>query len=146
MRVVYSPAHLAHDTVTETVSAAWIPANEVAERAERIRATLEADGGFTIEAPTEHGTDPILAVHDEGLLRFLEEAWPAARAQSIGRPFLIADTVPELPHVRGHEPGVPGVAAGDGLRRRPGRLVGPRHRQSDRAGPYGRPGPPSTSR
>ncbi len=94
MRVVYSPAHLAHDPVTETVTGAVIPANEVAERAERIRATLEADGGFTIQGPTEHGTEPILAVHDPGLLRYLEEAWPAARAQSIGRPNLIADTYP----------------------------------------------------
>ena len=50
MRVVYSPAHLAHDVVTETVLGAVIPANEVAERAERIRAALEADGGFAIEA------------------------------------------------------------------------------------------------
>ena len=96
MRVVYSPAHLAHDVVTETVLGAVIPANEVAERAERIRAALEADGGFAIEGPTEHGTDPILAVHDPGLLRYLEEAWPAARAQSIDRPNLIADTYPNV--------------------------------------------------
>ena len=96
MRVVYSPAHLAHDVATETVMGAVIPASEVAERAERIRTTLEADGGFSVEPPTEHGTDPILAVHDPGLLRFVEEAWPAARAQSIGRPNLIADTFPNF--------------------------------------------------
>ena len=83
---------------------AAIPANEVAERAERIRATLEADGGFAIEAPTEHGTDPILAVHDPGLLRFVEEAWPAARAQSIGRPYLIADTYPNFRMFEGMSP------------------------------------------
>jgi acetoin utilization deacetylase AcuC-like enzyme len=94
MRVVYTPAHLAHDIVTETVLGAAIPANEVADRAERIRATLEADGGFPIEAPAEHGTDPILAVHDPGLLAYLEEAWPAARAQSLDRRSLIADTYP----------------------------------------------------
>ena len=92
MRVVYSPAHLAHDVVTETVLGAVIPANEVAERAERIRMTLEADGGFAIEGPTEHGTDPILAVHDAGLVRFVEGAWREARSQSIGRPNLTADT------------------------------------------------------
>jgi acetoin utilization deacetylase AcuC-like enzyme len=104
MRVVYSPAHLAHDTVTETVLGSVIPANEVPERAERIRSTLEADGGFTIQAPTEHGTDPILAVHDPGLLRFLEEAWPAARAQAVGRPFLIADTYPNFRMFEGMSP------------------------------------------
>ena len=94
MRVVYSPAHLAHDVVTETVMGAVIPANEVAERAERIRTTLEADGGFPIEGPTEHGLDPILAVHDPGLVRYVEEAWRESRAQGIDRPNLIADTYP----------------------------------------------------
>ena len=94
MRVVYSPLHLAHDTVTETTMGSPIPANEVAERAEVIRAALEADGEFSIGPPTEHGTEPILAVHDPGLLRFLEEAWSSARSQSIPHPFLIADTYP----------------------------------------------------
>jgi acetoin utilization deacetylase AcuC-like enzyme len=94
MRVVYSPLHLAHDTVTETTMGTPIPANEVAERAEVIRTALEADGGFPMQPPTEHGTDPILAVHDERLLRFLEDAWPAARRDAVPRPFLIADTYP----------------------------------------------------
>ena len=104
MRVVYSPAHLAHDIVTETVLGAVIPANEVADRAERIRAALEADGGFTIEPPTEHGTDPIVAVHDPGLLRYLEEAWPAARAESLDRPNLTADTYPTFRMFEGMSP------------------------------------------
>ena len=104
MRVVYSPAHLAHDVVTETVLGSVIPANEVAERAERIRATLEADGGFSIEGPTDHGTEPILAVHDPGLVRFLEEAWPAARAQSHRPAEPDRRHVPDVPDVRGDEP------------------------------------------
>jgi acetoin utilization deacetylase AcuC-like enzyme len=104
MRVVYSPLHLAHDTVTETAMGGVIPANEVAERAEVIRATLEADGGFPIEPPTEHGTAPILAVHDARLLRFLEAAWPSAREQSIPRPFLIADTYPTFRMFEGMSP------------------------------------------
>ena len=85
MRVVYSPLHLGHDITKQTVLGERVPANEVAARAERIRATLLADGGFTVTEPTEHGPGPILAVHDAGLLRFLEEAWPAARAS--GHPY-----------------------------------------------------------
>jgi acetoin utilization deacetylase AcuC-like enzyme len=104
VRVVYSPAHLAHDVVTETVMGAVIPANEVAERAERIRSSLEADGGFSIEAPTVHGLDPILAVHDPGLVRFVEEAWREARAQSLDRPNLIADTFPTFRMFEGMSP------------------------------------------
>ena len=46
MQVVYSPAHLGHDITLETFMGMPVPANEVAERAERIRVALEADGGF----------------------------------------------------------------------------------------------------
>ncbi len=94
MQVVYSPAHLGHDISVETYMGMPVPANEVAERAERIRAALEADGGFAISEPTEHGLDPITAVHERGLVRFLEEAWSAVRSQGIERPFLSADTYP----------------------------------------------------
>jgi acetoin utilization deacetylase AcuC-like enzyme len=104
VRFVYSPAHLAHDPVTETVMGAVIPANEVAERAERIRVTLDADGGFTLVGPTDHGPDPILAVHDAGLLRFVEDAWREARAQSINRPNLLADTYPSFRMFEGMSP------------------------------------------
>ncbi len=94
MDVVYSPAHLGHDITVETYMGVPVPANEVAERAERIRAALEADGGFTTVSPTEHGEEPIIAVHDPGLVRFLRDAWSELRAQSIDRAFLTADTYP----------------------------------------------------
>ena len=77
MQVVYTPAHLGHDITVETFMGLSVPANEVAERAERIRAALESDGGFTVSAPTEHGDGPITAVHDVGLLRFL--GWPGRK-------------------------------------------------------------------
>ncbi|MCI0347414.1 MAG: histone deacetylase family protein, partial [Chloroflexi bacterium] len=94
MKVVYTARHLDHDPTTETVLGVAIPANEVAERGERIRTTLEADGGFQLVAPTEHGREPILAVHDAGLVRFLEEAWPEARRQGLSYSSLAADTYP----------------------------------------------------
>ena len=81
MQVVYTSAHLGHDISSETYMGTPIPANEVAERAERIRMTLEADGGFPFVDPTEHGMDPITTVHDPGLVRFLEVAWSEHRAQ-----------------------------------------------------------------
>jgi acetoin utilization deacetylase AcuC-like enzyme len=94
MQVVYSPVHLAHDITHETYMGVAVPANEVAERAERIRTALEADGGFALTGPTEHGEAPITAVHDPRLVRFLEVAWSELRAQGIDRPFLTADTYP----------------------------------------------------
>jgi acetoin utilization deacetylase AcuC-like enzyme len=96
MQVVYSPRHLAHDIDTETFMGVAIPANEVAERGERIRTALEADGGFAFVDPADHGEAPITAVHDERLVRFLESAWSEVRAQAIPRAFLSADTYPNI--------------------------------------------------
>lgn len=94
MQVVYSPSHLGHDITHETYMGVLVPANEVAERAENIRVALEADGGFPRQEPTEHGLEPITAVHDPGLVRFLESAWSEVRRQGIPRAFLSADTYP----------------------------------------------------
>ncbi len=96
MQVVYSPRHLAHDIDTETFMGVGVPANEVAERAEKIRSALEADGGFALVDPRDHAESPITAVHDEGLVRFLEVAWSEVRAQAIPRAFLSADTYPNV--------------------------------------------------
>jgi acetoin utilization deacetylase AcuC-like enzyme len=114
MRVVYSPLHLAHDPVSETVMGLPVPANEVAERAERIRAALEADGGFEITAPVEHGQGPIEAVHDPGLVRFLEEAWSEFRRQAIPRSSLIPETIAAASAFEGMSDAVnrPGPAIG----------------------------------
>jgi acetoin utilization deacetylase AcuC-like enzyme len=117
VRVVYSPFHQGHDVVTETYMGQVIPANEVVERAERIHAALAADGGFEIAGPTEHGESPITAVHDPGLLRFLEEAWPQMRTEGIDHGALM----PESFNVR---------ALTDGIAER----GEPRHAISGRAG------------
>jgi acetoin utilization deacetylase AcuC-like enzyme len=104
MQVVYTPAHLGHDISVETFMGQAIPANEVAERAEIIRETLDADGGFERVPPTEHGEGPITAVHDPGLLRFLEVAWSEVRRQALGTPFLSADTYPNRAMFEGMSP------------------------------------------
>jgi acetoin utilization deacetylase AcuC-like enzyme len=96
MQVVYSPAHLGHDITVETFMGLPIPANEVAERAEKIRTALEADAGFPFVEPTEHGEAPITAVHHPDLVRFLEVAWSEVRRQGLPRPFLSADTYPNF--------------------------------------------------
>ena len=104
MKVVYSPAHLRHDVRQETFLGQPIEANEVAERAEIIRAALAADGGFDEVDPTEHGEAPITAVHDPGLLRFLAEAWPAVERERIDRRYLVSDTFPTIKMFEGMSP------------------------------------------
>jgi acetoin utilization deacetylase AcuC-like enzyme len=105
MQVVYSPVHRGHHPETETIMGQPVPANEQPERAERIRATLLADGSFEFIAPTEHGLDPIMAVHDPGLVTFLEEGWLQMRREGIDRPAL----APEGFSVRGLFEGFEGL-------------------------------------
>ncbi len=106
MRVVYTPVHLAHDITHETIMGVAVPANEVAERAERIRVALDADGGYELVGPTEHGEEPIVAVHDEGLVRFLESAWARFRSELLPRPALIPEGFAVGGLVEGMDPGL----------------------------------------
>ena len=76
MRVVSSDAHRMHAPVHEVNLGLPIPTFERPDRAERIRAVLEADDRFSIVAPSVHGRSPIEAVHADGLIGFLERAWP----------------------------------------------------------------------
>jgi acetoin utilization deacetylase AcuC-like enzyme len=94
VKVVHTPRHRAHDVTRETYLGLPIAAHEVVERAEVIRESLTSAEGFELIEPTDHGEAPILAVHDPGLVRFLEEAWGEAERQAIDRDFLVADTYP----------------------------------------------------
>jgi acetoin utilization deacetylase AcuC-like enzyme len=75
MRVVYSAEHLRHAPTRELADGRDIGIFEIPERAETIRGALEADGDFELSASAEHGTGPIAAVHEPGMLAFLEDAW-----------------------------------------------------------------------
>jgi len=101
MQVVHTSAHMGHDPASETIVGESVPAYEVPERAELIRAALESDGGHEFVAPTEHGEEPITAVHDPGLVRFLEEAWSELRRQSVPARALLADSYPNPAMVEG---------------------------------------------
>ena len=109
--------------------ASQVPANEVAERAERIRATLEADGGFELAGAdrARRGADH-RRPRPGPRSRFLREAWPEAPRPGIASDFLAPETYPEPRDVRGHVRGrrVPPRA---GARRRAGRVLGARHRR-----------------
>lgn len=91
MRVVYTAKHQLHDPDFEVTAGRRIDAYEVSQRAEAVRAALEADGAFAFEAPAEHGMEPILAVHDTGLVRFLESAWPEWRTRGMGTDAIVPD-------------------------------------------------------
>jgi len=75
MKVVHTPRHRGHDPELEFESGAFHPAAENLRRAEAIHASLAADPTFELLEPSAWGTAPIEAVHDSGLIRFLQEAW-----------------------------------------------------------------------
>ena len=100
MRVIHSPAHLLHDPTFEVASGRRVPAWEVTGRAEAIRSALAADPGFDLQPPVEHGLEPILALHDAGLVSFLERAWSDARAAGDRSDGLVPDTFVH-PRLRG---------------------------------------------
>jgi acetoin utilization deacetylase AcuC-like enzyme len=75
MKVVYSETHLGHRPELEVQFGVPKPTPEVPARAEEVRRALVGDPRFTFVPPTEHGRDPIEAVHDPGLVRYLEGAW-----------------------------------------------------------------------
>jgi acetoin utilization deacetylase AcuC-like enzyme len=92
VRVVYSAKHQLHDPDFEVTGGSRVDAFEVGQRVEAIRSALDADGTFGLEAPVEHGLEPILAVHDEGLVHFLESAWPVWRTRGMATDAIVPDT------------------------------------------------------
>jgi acetoin utilization deacetylase AcuC-like enzyme len=91
--VVAGDAHRAHDPPYEVNYGQVVrPVYERVERAERIRDALAAAGHPLVE-PAPHGIEPVLAVHEPGLLGFLEQGWAAWRADG-GPEVLIPDSFP----------------------------------------------------
>jgi acetoin utilization deacetylase AcuC-like enzyme len=99
VKVVYTLRHRLHHPEREIESSRFQEPFEHPGRAEVIRATLAADDAFEFIAPDEWGTDPIEAVHDPGLVAFLETAWEEYQ-QANG---YVHDVVPDvfaLPAIR----------------------------------------------
>ena len=91
--VIHSDAHLAHTGLIELASGVEIPCYESPERALAIQAALLDDGGFAFEAPSKHGREPILAVHDADMVECFEHAWTDALAAGADRSrVLLPDT------------------------------------------------------
>jgi acetoin utilization deacetylase AcuC-like enzyme len=81
MKTVFSDQHELRDAKTELFGGELVPPFECPERARLIKARIEETGLGPILDATEHGLDPILAVHDPAFVAFLEtafERWQAA--------------------------------------------------------------------
>jgi acetoin utilization deacetylase AcuC-like enzyme len=77
MKTFYSPVHLQHAPKQEFERGQMHPAVEIPERAERVRAELEARKLGPFESPKEFGNEPLLRVHDPAFVNFISEAHKA---------------------------------------------------------------------
>ena len=75
MRVVYTDKHKLHATDEVQVEGRPFATEEVPARAEVILSAVQAAQLGPVSAPTDHGLEPILAVHDAGYVDFLRTAY-----------------------------------------------------------------------
>lgn len=75
MKVLYSDRHRRHAPLYQLFSTGLSEASDVPERAERILEVVRGLRGVEVAVPREQGSGPIRAVHDEGYLHFLEQAY-----------------------------------------------------------------------
>jgi acetoin utilization deacetylase AcuC-like enzyme len=78
--LVASDHHLGHDGLVELVGGRPVPCFESPERATVIRRALLESGRYELVSPTDHGPDPISAVHDVELIDLVEHVWTDAVA------------------------------------------------------------------
>jgi acetoin utilization deacetylase AcuC-like enzyme len=78
--LIASDDHIAHDGLVELVAGQPVPCFESPERVMAIREALLATGDYALEPPTDHGPDPIAAVHSVELIDLVEHAWTDAIA------------------------------------------------------------------
>lgn len=75
MRFVASEHHRGHDPATEVDAGEVVGIYECVARGDSIWTALDAAPGYESVPVVEHGLDPIRAVHDADLVRFLSTAW-----------------------------------------------------------------------
>jgi acetoin utilization deacetylase AcuC-like enzyme len=75
MKTVYSDDHHLHDYGQELSFGGFVPAHEMPRRADTVLARVRARNLGEVIAPESHGLDPVLRVHDAGLVEFLSTAW-----------------------------------------------------------------------
>ena len=75
MKTVYSEKHLLRDAKTELYGGELVYPFERPTRVQYILDRMEKVGFGPILPPDDFGLDPILAIHDAGLVDFLQNAW-----------------------------------------------------------------------
>ncbi len=77
MLTVYSEDHRLHHGKAELIDGKLLPAFEKPERAEIVLARIREVGLGEVRPPRDFGREPLVRVHAENFLTFLETAWEA---------------------------------------------------------------------
>jgi len=108
--VVWTNAHRLHAPETAVWIGVPIPADELPQRADAIRAALEGAGAPIVLAEP-HSDDPLHAVHDPELVSVLRDAWEvwvaAGLPEDPGQPDVVGYIFPTPGLMAGLEPRVP---------------------------------------
>jgi acetoin utilization deacetylase AcuC-like enzyme len=108
--VTWSDAHRSHAPETAVWIGVPIPTDELPERADEIRAALEAAGGVVVEAEP-HDDEALVAVHDPALIELLRTAWErwdeGELDEDPGQPNVVGYLFPTPGLLHGLEPCVP---------------------------------------
>ena len=75
MHTVYSEDHRHQDGNVELFEGKVVKPHEIPRRAEIVLAQVKSEKLGEVVGPRDFGLDPILAVHDRGLVTFLQECW-----------------------------------------------------------------------
>ncbi|MGL6070149.1 histone deacetylase family protein [Craterilacuibacter sp.] len=95
MLTVYTDDHRLHQGRAELYNGTLTPSFEKPSRADMVLERVIATALGEVLPPQVHGLDPILKVHDEGYVRFWEDAWQ--RWSASGRDW---DALPKMWQVR----------------------------------------------
>ena len=77
MKTIYTEKHKLRDAKTELYGGELVQPHERPSRAEFIIERVRATGLGEVCYPNDFGLRPVLTVHDEGFVAFLQEAWDA---------------------------------------------------------------------
>jgi acetoin utilization deacetylase AcuC-like enzyme len=75
MHTVYSEEHRHQDGNVELFEGKVVKPHEIPRRAEIVLSAVKSERLGDVIEPREFGLDPILAVHDRGLVEFLRDCW-----------------------------------------------------------------------
>lgn len=76
MQTIFNHDHHLHVSPGELMNGAFVPAFEKPERAELVRARIEAVGLGPILSPIEHPETNITAIHNAGMVDLFKQAYP----------------------------------------------------------------------